>query len=79
MLETWVRSLDWEDPLEEPNRVFLPGEFPWREEPGGLQSMRSQSLTALNNKAHSTRYGAGNTSSSSGTLWKELGNKEKLL
>ena len=27
--ETWVRSLDWEDPLEEvwqPTSVFLPGE-----------------------------------------------------
>ena len=30
MWETWVRSLGWEDPLEEgmatPSRVFLPGE-----------------------------------------------------
>ena len=28
-IETWVRSLDWEDPLEEvwqPTPVFLPGE-----------------------------------------------------
>ena len=42
MLETWVRSLGWEDPLEEgrqPSPVFLPGESPWTEEPGGLQSM----------------------------------------
>ena len=34
-----VRSLDWEDHLEEgmqPILVFLPGE-PWTEEPGGLQ------------------------------------------
>ena len=42
--ETWVRSLGWEDPLEEgvETAVFLPGESPWTEEPGGLQSMRSQ-------------------------------------
>ena len=36
--ETWVRSLGWEDPLErawEPTLVFLPGESPWTEEPGG--------------------------------------------
>ena len=25
-----------------PTLVFLPGEFPWTEEPGGLQSMGSQ-------------------------------------
>ena len=43
--ETWVRSLGWEDPLEESKAttpVFLPGESPWTEEPGGLQSMRLQ-------------------------------------
>ena len=41
--ETWVRSLGWEDPLEEDmtphTPVFLPGESPWTEEPGRLQSM----------------------------------------
>ena len=45
MQETWVRSLVWEDPLEEglaTHSIFLPGEPPWTEEPGGLQSMRSQ-------------------------------------
>ena len=43
--ETWVQFLDWEDPLErawQPTPVFLPGESPWTEEPGGLQSMGSQ-------------------------------------
>ena len=43
MQETWVRSLGWEDPLEErtwqPTPVFLPGESPWTEGPGMLQSM----------------------------------------
>jgi len=45
MWETWVRSLGWEDPLEEawqPTLVSLPGESPWTEEPGRLQSMGSQ-------------------------------------
>ena len=43
--ETWVRSLGWEDPLEEgmaTTPVFWPGESPWTEEPGGLQSMGSR-------------------------------------
>ena len=45
MWETWVQSLGWEDPLRrawQPIPVFMPGEFPWTEEPGGLQSMGSQ-------------------------------------
>ena len=43
MQETQVRSLDREDPLEEGMAIhsILPGEFPWTEEPGRLQSMRS--------------------------------------
>ena len=45
MQETWVQSLGWEDPLEkkwQPTPAFLPGESPWTEELGGLQSMGSQ-------------------------------------
>ena len=45
MWETWVWALGQEDSLEEgmaPTPVFLPGESPWTEEPGGLQSMGSQ-------------------------------------
>ena len=44
MRETWVRSLGWEDHLEEGmaiHSVFLLGESPWTEEAGGLQSMVS--------------------------------------
>ena len=40
-----VRSLGGGDPLEEgmaTTPVFLPGESPWTEEPGGLQSVGSQ-------------------------------------
>ena len=43
--ETKVWSLGWKDPLEKgmvTTPVFLPGEFPWTEEPGGVQSMGSQ-------------------------------------
>ena len=55
MWETRVRSLGWEDPLDEemathssilffflPIPVFLSAESPWIEGPGGLQSMGLQ-------------------------------------
>ena len=45
MRETWVRSLGWEDPLENgmatPSSI-LAWRIPGTEEPGGLQSMESQ-------------------------------------
>ena len=47
MWETGVRSLGWEDLLEEgmePTPVFLPGETPWTEKPGQLQSMGLQGV-----------------------------------
>ena len=43
--ETWVRSLSWEDPLEEEMAIhsgILAWKIPWAEESGGLQSMGSQ-------------------------------------
>ena len=45
MWETWVQSLGWEDPLEEgmaSHFSILAWRILWTEEPGGLQSMRSQ-------------------------------------
>ena len=40
-----VQALDWEEPLEEGmathSNTFFPGESPWTEEPGRLQSMGS--------------------------------------
>ena len=39
MWETWVRSLGWEDPLEEgmaTHSSILAWRIPWTEEPGGL-------------------------------------------
>ena len=41
MSETWVRSLGWEDPLEEgiaTHSSILAWRIPWTEEAGGLQS-----------------------------------------
>ena len=45
MQETWVRSLGWEDPLEEEMATHsstLAWKISWTEEPGRLQSMGSQ-------------------------------------
>ena len=42
MLETWVRSLGWENPLEKgmaTHSSILTWRILWTEEPGGLQSM----------------------------------------
>ena len=46
--ETQVQSLDWEDPLEKEMAThysILAWKIPWTVEPGGLQSMGSQSRT----------------------------------
>ena len=58
MQETWVvRSLDWEDPLEEgmaTHSSILAWRSPWTEKPGGLQSLGSQRVRhdlARTNKA----------------------------
>ena len=47
MRKTQARSRDWEDPLEEEmatHSSILAWRVPWIEEPGGLQSMGSQSV-----------------------------------
>jgi len=54
MWETQVQSLGREDPLEEEMTIcssVLAWRTPWTEEPGGLQSMGSQSWTWLNANA----------------------------
>ena len=38
----WVRKIPWRRAWQ-PISIFLPGEFRWTEEPGGLQSIGSQS------------------------------------
>ena len=50
--ETRVRSLGWEDPLEEgitTHSSILAWKITWTEEPGELESMWSQSQTGLSN------------------------------
>ena len=45
MQETWVRSLGWEDPVEEDMTTHssIPARrIPWTEEPGRIQSTGSQ-------------------------------------
>ena len=47
MLETWVRSLGWEDPLEKGKAThssILAWRIPWTEEPGVLQSLGLQGV-----------------------------------
>ena len=59
--ETWVRSLGQEDPLEKEMATqssILAWRIPWTEEPGGLQSMGSQSRTRLSDFTHSLSYSA---------------------
>ena len=45
MLETWVPSLGWEDPLEKEmatHSSILARRIPWTEEPGRLYSLRGR-------------------------------------
>ena len=45
--EMWVRFLGWKDPLEKTMAThsnILTWRIPWTEEPGGPQSMGSQSV-----------------------------------
>ena len=47
MQVTWIPSLSWEDPLEKGMATyssFLTWKIPETEEPGGLQSMGSQTV-----------------------------------
>jgi hypothetical protein len=47
MLEIWVPSRGWEDPLEEEkttHSTILAWGIPWTEGPGRLQSMGSQRI-----------------------------------
>ena len=57
MQETQVQSLGWGNPLEKEmatHSSILAWRFPWTEEPGGLQSMGSQSRTQLSVCVHTT-------------------------
>ena len=61
--ETWVWSLDWEDPLEKgiaTHSSILARRIPWTEEPGGLQSMSCQRV----------RHNWATKHESRGSMWK---------
>ena len=57
--ETWVRSLGWEDALEEgiaTHSSILAWRMPWTEEPGRLQSVGLQRVRRdKSNLAHTRR------------------------
>ena len=55
--ETWVRSLGWEDPLEQEMATLssiLAWKILWTKEPGRLLSMGLQSRTRLSDFTHFT-------------------------
>ena len=49
----WVRKIPWKRAWQ-PIPVFLPGEFPWTEKPGGLQHMGSQRVDGTEVTEHSS-------------------------
>ena len=61
----WIQSPGQEDLLEESLATHcsvLAWRIPWTEEPGGLQSMGSQSWTRLSDLAHPTPQAGGEQS-----------------
>ena len=58
MQETWVLSLDQEDPLEKgmaTHSSILAWRIPWTEKPGGLQTMGSQKSDTTERLTHNTQ------------------------
>ena len=52
----WVEKISWKRAWQ-PTPVFLPGQSPWTEEPGELQSMESQRVRHDRETKHSTYLG----------------------
>ena len=82
MQEIWVPSLGQEDPLEEgmaTHPSILAWRSPWTEEPGGLQSVGSQSRTRLWLTTSALSWESPRTEEL-GSLWglKESGTSEQL-
>ena len=81
--ETWVQPLGQGDPLEEgmaPHSSVLAWRIPRTEEPGGLQSMGSQSRTRLGAQAQRVSYSRCCAAESSTALYCDctLMKKKKL-
>ena len=51
--DPWIRKMPWRREWQ-PTPVFLPGEFPWTEKPGGLQHMGSQRVDGTEVTEHSS-------------------------
>ena len=73
MQETWVGKIPWRRAWQ-PTPVFLPGESPWTEEPGGLQSMGSQRVGRDRAIKHTAQHGhfhcvSGSVVSDSANPW----------
>ena len=84
MQKTWVRSLNQEDALEKgmaTHSSILAWRIPWTEEPGGLQSMRSQRDGhdwAINTHTE-VSWDISNTASGPGkSRWMSKGNPEEM-
>ena len=60
--DPWVKNIPWRRAWQ-PTPVFLPGEYPWTEEPGELESIGSQSQAQLKQLSAHTR--TASTSSTS--------------
>ena len=52
----WVEKISWKRAWQ-PTPVFLPGQCPWTEEPGELQSVESQRVRHDRETKHSTYFG----------------------
>ena len=55
----WKTASRFRDEMGQPTAVSLPGESPWTEEPGGVQSRGSQRVGHDWATKHGTRYRAG--------------------
>ena len=53
--DPWVGKMPWRSKWK-PIPVFLPGEFPWTEEPGGLQSMGLQRVRYYSATEHTREH-----------------------
>ena len=74
MQETWVRSLGWEDPLED-GMATHSSILAWTEEPGRLQSKESDTAERLSTVQHNDKTGETFTLLGSTLLWRKIGNK----
>ena len=76
-LDPWVRKIPQRRAWQ-PTPVFLPGESPWTEEPGGLPSTGLQSWTRLSNLARTHVSPAHSDFSSGSSIQPEFVKREGI-